>query len=88
MIGCDLEFLYRFYLKTQSCNGTDSRMGLMKIVPPRYMSSIKGMIPRNYLPSYSAKMSSHIFRDRCYDFLNIFDKKIGEKIVVFDSKQS
>jgi hypothetical protein len=26
--------------------------------------------------------------DRCYDFLNIFAKKIGEKIGVFDSKQS
>jgi hypothetical protein len=24
--------------------------------------------------------------DRCYDFLNIFDKKISEKIGVFDSK--
>jgi hypothetical protein len=27
-------------------------------------------------------------RDRCYDFLNIFAEKIGEKIGVFDSKQS
>jgi hypothetical protein len=26
--------------------------------------------------------------DRCYDFLNIFAKKFGEKIGVFDSKQS
>jgi hypothetical protein len=27
--------------------------------------------------------------DRCYDFLNIFAKKIGAKIIgVFDSKQS
>jgi hypothetical protein len=25
-------------------------------------------------------------RDRCYDFLNIFAKKIGEKIDVFDKK--
>jgi hypothetical protein len=27
-------------------------------------------------------------RDRCYDFLNIFAEKFGEKIGVFDSKQS
>jgi methionine salvage enolase-phosphatase E1 len=26
--------------------------------------------------------------DRCYDFLNIFAEKFGEKIGVFDSKQS
>jgi hypothetical protein len=26
--------------------------------------------------------------DRCYDYLNIFAEKIGEKIGVFDSKQS
>jgi hypothetical protein len=26
--------------------------------------------------------------DRCYDFLNIFAKKIGEKIGAFHSKQS
>jgi hypothetical protein len=26
--------------------------------------------------------------DRCYDFLNIFAKKFGEKIGVFDSKRS
>jgi hypothetical protein len=26
--------------------------------------------------------------DRCYDFKNIFAKKIGEKIYVLDSKQS
>jgi hypothetical protein len=25
---------------------------------------------------------------RCYDFLNIFAEKLGEKIGVFDSKQS
>jgi hypothetical protein len=25
--------------------------------------------------------------DRCYDFLNILAKKIGDKIGVFDSKQ-
>jgi hypothetical protein len=27
-------------------------------------------------------------RDRCYDFKNIFAEKFGEKIGVFDSKQS
>jgi C1A family cysteine protease len=27
-------------------------------------------------------------RDRCYDFFNVFAEKIGEKIGVFDSKQS
>jgi hypothetical protein len=27
-------------------------------------------------------------RDRCYDYLNIFAKNFGEKIDVFDSKQS
>jgi hypothetical protein len=27
-------------------------------------------------------------RDQCYDFLNIFADKFGEKISVFDSKQS
>jgi hypothetical protein len=26
--------------------------------------------------------------DRCYDFLNIFAEKFGEKIRIFDSKQS
>jgi hypothetical protein len=28
------------------------------------------------------------FWGRCYDFLNIFAEKFGEKIGVFDSKQS
>jgi hypothetical protein len=27
-------------------------------------------------------------RDRCYDFLNIFAEKFGEKNGIFDSKQS
>jgi hypothetical protein len=31
---------------------------------------------------------SRVTRDRCYDYLNIFAKKFGEKIGVFDSKQS
>jgi hypothetical protein len=31
---------------------------------------------------------TRIFRDRCYDFLNILAEKFGEKIGVFDSKQS
>jgi hypothetical protein len=29
-----------------------------------------------------------VAKDRCCDFLNIFAKKIGEKIGAFDSKQS
>jgi hypothetical protein len=29
-----------------------------------------------------------IIRDRCYDFKNIFAEKFGEKIGIFDSKQS
>jgi hypothetical protein len=32
--------------------------------------------------------ASRVARDRCYDFLNIFDEKFSEKIGVFDSKQS
>jgi hypothetical protein len=33
-------------------------------------------------------MRSIAARDRCYDFRNIFAKKIGGKIGVFDSRQS
>jgi hypothetical protein len=37
-----------------------------------------------------AKLSDHNIgpRDRCYDFLNIFAKKISKNNGVFDSKQS
>jgi hypothetical protein len=31
---------------------------------------------------------SSVARERCYDFLNIFAEKFGEKIGVFDLKQS
>jgi hypothetical protein len=31
---------------------------------------------------------TQISKDRCYDFINIFAEKFGEKIGVFDSKQS
>jgi hypothetical protein len=51
---------------------------------------------KNFSPQfeYDLKSSANCFfvnrvtRDRCYDFKNIFAKKISEKIGVFDSKQS
>jgi hypothetical protein len=36
----------------------------------------------------SIEDSIRVTRDRCYDFRNIFAKKISEKNGVFDSKQS
>jgi hypothetical protein len=39
------------------------------------------------LPASSMYLNC-VTRDRCYDYLNIFAEKFGEKIGVFDSKQS
>jgi hypothetical protein len=47
--------------------------------------SAHGMsVPKLYL----LNTVSWNIRDRCYDFLNIFAQKFGEKNGVFDSKQS
>jgi hypothetical protein len=39
-------------------------------------------------PLHLQTLSFRVTRDRCYDFKNIFAKKFGEKIGVFDSRQS
>jgi hypothetical protein len=36
----------------------------------------------------SAKVMNSVTRDRCYDYLKIFAEKFGDKIGIFDSKQS
>jgi hypothetical protein len=43
--------------------------------------------PPETVPGHPRKNSGSI-RDRCYDFQNIFAKKLANKIAVFGSKQS
>jgi hypothetical protein len=45
----------------------------------------QGLHPVSGLLTWGKKS---VTRDRCYDFLNIFAKKIGEIFCVFVSKQS
>jgi hypothetical protein len=53
-------------------------------------SSPKLQFAKKKLPEQALTRWAKIRRiwDRCYDFLNIFAKKLNEKIGVFDSKQS
>jgi hypothetical protein len=54
-----------------------------------HVEKIKGEYVGKYVLFRSSDSGKRIkIRDRCYDFLNIFAEKFGEKNGVFDSKQS